>query len=200
MAYAIVPVRTAAPAEVPVTLAEVKAHLRISAEEDLEDVLIGQLIDGVTEFLDGWDGWLGLCLVTQTWRHDFAGGHGGELRLALPGARSAVVTYVDTSGVTQTLDPSQWDLVEDMVGSVILPKPNVMWPALGPAHAPMRVVAVHGFGSAAAVPAGIKRGICQMIADWYENRGTVSSGGATRIPLEASADRNLGRYRRVRFG
>lgn len=198
MAYAIVPVRTIAPAAPPVTVAEAKAHLRV--EDDTENGLIEAMVAGVTEFLDGWDGWLGQCLVHQTWRHDFGSAHGGELRLALPNAREAVVTFVDKAGATQTLDASQWELIEDMLGSLIVPKPNVAWPPLGQVRAPIRVAAVHGFGSASDVPAGIRRGILQMVADWYEHRGTVAAGGAARIPLEASADRNLGRYRRVRFG
>ncbi len=197
MASDFVPVCTAPPEAMPVTLAQAKAHLRI--DHDAEDTVITDMIAGVTEFLDGWNGWLGLCLVDQTWRHSFAGWCGGELRLALPGATAVVVKYTDTAGAEQTLASDAYHLIEDMLGSLLIPAEAATWPALGKVPAPVRVEAKHGFANAAAVPAGVRNGILQMVADWYENRATVGTGGASRIPLEASADRNLSRHRRLRF-
>ena len=199
MANAFVPVCTAAPATTPVTLGQAKAQLRIEVDETAEDDLIEDMIAGVTEFLDGWNGWLGLCLITQTWRHSFADWSAGELRLALPAATAVAVKYTDLAGVEQTLASGAYHLVEDMLGSVIVPAEGANWPALGKVPAPVRVEAQHGFANAAAIPAGIRQGILQMVADWYENRSTVGAGGASRIPLEASADRNLSRHRRLRF-
>lgn len=60
--------RTVAPAEMPVTLAQVKDHLRVMHSD--HDGMIDSMIMGGTEYLDGWTGILGRCLVTQTWEQD----------------------------------------------------------------------------------------------------------------------------------
>lgn len=61
----VAPIRTVAPAETPVTLTEAKAHLRVDFDDD--DTLIASLVNAATDYLDGWDGILARCLVTQTW-------------------------------------------------------------------------------------------------------------------------------------
>ena len=69
------PVLVTAPAEDPVTLEEVKAHLRVierdengAALPNEDDALITALIKAAVTHLDGWTGVLGRCLVDQTWR------------------------------------------------------------------------------------------------------------------------------------
>jgi len=60
------PVRVTAPADRPVTLAEVKNHCRIDHSDD--DTLVQSYIDAAVAHVEGWSGVLGRCLVTQTWR------------------------------------------------------------------------------------------------------------------------------------
>src|SRR5690606_12599307 len=98
----LAPVRTVAPATMPVSLAEAKAHLRV--DHDDQDDLITAQIKAATAYLDGWSGILGRALVTQTWRQDFAG-FGDRLPLPLvPVTAIDSVSYFDGDNVHQTLD------------------------------------------------------------------------------------------------
>ncbi|WP_297534627.1 head-tail connector protein [Nitrobacter sp.] len=53
----LTPIRTVAPAEMPVTLAEAKAHLRV--DHDDQDDLITAQIKAATAWFDGYSGILG---------------------------------------------------------------------------------------------------------------------------------------------
>lgn len=189
------PVRTVAPAATPVSLAEVKAHLRVDHAD--EDVYLGALIDAATALLDGADGALGRALVTQTWRHDFDGWNGAELRLAMPGASSVSIAYTDTAGASQTLAGTEYEVVEDSRGTVIVPASGKVWPALADVASPVRVTATHGFGNAAAVPAAIKQAMLLMIGDWYETRQTAIYGANIKeVPMYGTVGVLLAPYRR----
>lgn len=196
MRHALPPVRTVAPEETPVSLAEVKRHLRIDHAD--EDDKLTAFIEAATGYLDGAEGLLGLALVTQTWRHRFAGWCEGRLRLALPMATSPVVTYLDPAGDSQTLAADQYELVEDSLGSVIVATSGAVWPALQLVASPVSVTASHGFGAAEVVPAPIKTAMLMMIGDWYENRQPVVVGASVgEVPLSVPVAALLKQYSRA---
>lgn len=193
MLYATPPVRTVAPTENPITRAEVKAHLRIDHTD--EDTRLDALIAAATAYVDGYDGVLGRCLVTQTWRHVFPGWGDCRLRLAMPGASSVTVNYIDPEGVSQTLAADQYEIVEDSLATVIIPTDGSVWPNLDYIANPVRVTAVHGYGAATAVPEPIKQAMLLMVGDWFEHRGTVATGTAGTIPLSVPVEALLAPYR-----
>lgn len=88
------PIRTVPPAETPVTLAEAKAHLRVDFDED--DALIGAILNAATEYLDGWDGILSRCLVTQTWTLN----READCDFVAPFPQSLLVSETTADGVT----------------------------------------------------------------------------------------------------
>lgn len=65
------PVLVNAPSILPVSLAEVKAALRVGGTDF--DNELSRLIGSAVAQYDGWSGLLGVCLVEQTWRVDFDG-------------------------------------------------------------------------------------------------------------------------------
>lgn len=96
------PVLITAPELLPVSLDEAKRHLRVGHAND--DVLIEGLIRAATDYLDGWTGILGQCLVEQIWRQDFDG-LASRMSLPLgPVIEIVSVAYRDHSGDEQTLD------------------------------------------------------------------------------------------------
>lgn len=97
------PVLVTPPAEL-LTLPEVKTHLKID-HSHLDSMLEGYIAAAVA-WLDGWNGVLGRCILTQTWA--FRCAELVDMALLFPDVQSAVVTYLDAAGATQTVNPSDY--------------------------------------------------------------------------------------------
>lgn len=80
------------PAAMPVSLADMKAHLRV--DHDDEDDEIAALQASAVAHLDGIGGVLGRCIMEQTWAQDFE--QWGNFRIAMPDASNVTVTYLPT--------------------------------------------------------------------------------------------------------
>ena len=78
------------PASLPVTLSEMKAHLRVVHADDDADIAAKQA--GAVAILDGWGGLLGRCIMPQTWAVDVTG----------PGPH--LLPFPDASDVTAAAD------------------------------------------------------------------------------------------------
>jgi uncharacterized phiE125 gp8 family phage protein len=122
----LAPVRVAPPDITPVSLADVKAQLRVDHTDD--DAMIGALLMAATERFDGWTGTLGRSLVEQTWRQEFAC-FAGCLRLPLAPVLSVEsITYFDGENAQQTIDASVYALFSDARGPYVGLKPDQSWP------------------------------------------------------------------------
>lgn len=174
MIYALAPSLVTGPAALPVTLAEVKAALRV--DHDDEDRLIESYIDAAVGHLDGWSGVLGRCLITQTWRQDLAEfPPADEIRLPFPDVQSVSVKYLDRDGVEQTLAAEKYELIETVSGVQIVLAHNQQWPNTGEYQDAVRITFTCGFGvSGAAVPAPLRTAIMMHVASLYEMRETAS--------------------------
>ncbi len=159
---------TAAPAEEPVSLAQARAQLQIEADDSDFDTELAIYIPAARQYVEAYTG---LKLVTQTVDlrcSCFA--DLGRLPLA-PVASITSVKYLDTEGAEQTLDPSVWEacLVPALEPRIRL-KVGQTWPTRRPVDDAVRVVAVAGYGAAAAVPAPIVLAMQLLIGDWFANR------------------------------
>lgn len=188
----LAPVRTAAPADTPVSLDEAKAHLRVDHTDD-DDVING-LIAAAVDYLDGWTGILGRALVKQSWRQEFAGF--GCLRLQVgPVSGVEVITYFDSRNQTQTLPDTAYVMRTDARGSYVDLPPQGIWPSAYVRPDAVSVTYEAGSATAAEVPAAIKAAIMLMVASWYRNREATSDGAATELPIGVAA--LLAPYRRI---
>jgi len=181
---ALTPVRTTAPTGKLLTLDEVKQHLRVDGPD--EDDLIQRLIDEATELLDGWNGLLGSCLLTQTWRQDLSRFPNGD-RIQLPLEPVSAITYVkyyDTANVQQTLATSVYSgPFHDELGPFISLQFGQTWPVCYTRPDAVSITFAAGYANTAAVPEPIRKAARMVIADAYENRETAVVGVvATRIP------------------
>ena len=86
------------PAALPVELAALKADplLRVIAND--EDAAIMQVQAGLVADLDGWKGWLGRCIMPQTWAVD------------VTGAGPHLLPFPDASDVTAAADGDPLDV------------------------------------------------------------------------------------------
>lgn len=176
----LAPVRTIAPASEPVTLEQVKAHLRVDSND--ENTLIAALVSAAVSHLDGWSGILGRCLVSQTWRQDFCSF--ANLKLPFPNVQSVVIAYTDQNGVPQTVAGTNYHIVNEHCGSRIMLAEGGAFPAAANQPDAVRVTFVAGYGAADAVPAGLKVAILLHIGHLYANREAVSVGlSAAGLPF-----------------
>jgi uncharacterized phiE125 gp8 family phage protein len=194
------PVRIAAPAELPVSAGEAKAHLRVSHSGD--DSQIATYLAAAVERIDGHAGILGRCLVTQTWKQPFDGWPVlGVFRLPFPNvdADSVVVSYLDALADEQDLPDSQYEVLEDAEGVFVSLRAAFTSPSLEDDRAaPVWVTFDAGYGDAEDVPAPIKAAILLMVGDLYDNREDTVVGTSLDVrPLPRGVDALLAPYRRV---
>ncbi|WP_340109464.1 head-tail connector protein [Pikeienuella sp. HZG-20] len=174
--------RVAAPASPVVRLDELKAHLRVVGRE--EDELISDLERAAVSLLDGWGGLLGRGILRQAWRQEFS--HWGRLRLALPDALSATVTWLDGDGAEQSAD--QAELRADHLGSYVL--------ASGPASS--RIFVVFEVELPAHHLMAVRQAVKLLVGQWYENREAGVTGTITAtVPLAFESLINNVRVRRI---
>lgn len=185
------PVRTTAPAATPVSLTEVKAHCRVDGTDS--DTVLTALLNAAVDHLDGWSGILGRCLVTQTWRQDFASF--GCLRLPLgPVSSIDTITYFDDENAQQTLPDSIYTLRSDALGAFVDLKPDQAWPSVYNRADAVSVTFIAGT-AAADVPAAIKAAIMLLVSHWNEHREAAIEGGVSELPMGVAA--LIAPYRRV---
>lgn len=180
--------RVTAPAEVPVTLAAAKKHLRYLATD--QDDLILALVHAATQHLEGRHGILGRALVTQTWeaRIDaFPCRAGGRIELPMPPLQSVTsVKYLDDAGVEQTVPAGDYSVdAQHMIGR-IRPAYGKIWPQTLADDGAVRIRFVAGYGAAAAVPDPLKQAILLLVGHWWLNREAVGqAGGPHALAVEA---------------
>ena len=179
----------------PVSVDEAKAHLRIVDFTD-DDTYIGALIDAATTWCEDY------CDRAFAHKHytvafdDFP-----SLRIELPRppvqlasvAANATVTisYVDTSGTTQTLTWSQsgsqdFRLDRDHVPSLIYPLYLQDWPSVRLDDKSVQITYLAGYGGAANVPKPAAHAIKMLVGHWYASREAVGSVGQD-VPLGVAA-------------
>jgi len=151
------PVRTVRAAVTPVSLSEAKAHLQVFHNAD--DELIAEYIQAATSHLDGWNGVLGRCLVTQTWQQDLDAFPVGEIVLPFPDVSGVTVEYRDTANATQTVAEASFYLVQGHGTTRIVPADGFAWPETAVRPDAVSVTMVCGYGDPEDVPSAIRAAI-----------------------------------------
>jgi len=200
----------APPAYRVLTLAEVKAHLRIDGDQD--DAVLYALIDAATGHLDGGDGILGRALIEQTWEQRldrFPCRRGGSwdadfddvpaeivLRL-LPVIAIVSIAYVNDAGATVTMSGADYQLIQGGVAKParIAPAFGKTWPFTGAARPAVTVRFRAGYEAADGspvdpagnVPMAIKQALLLLIGHWYENREAAQKDKLEALPFAVQA-------------
>jgi len=191
--------RLTAPAALPVTLAEAKAHLRVDSAD--EDALITTYLAAAVAELDGDAGLLSRALITQRWRYEFPlRGHRlaatTGFPLPLPPCQAVEsVTHTDGAGVDWLLAPEAVTVTglggHDKARVSLAPTGSWAGTSLGT----VAVVFRAGYGDAPEdVPAPIRSAILEAVANRYAFRES-SALGAAFSSYPQSAIRALDNYR-----
>lgn len=206
------------PPDVPVvTLDEAKAHLRVDFSDD--DVLITRLIATAIKWIDAPEGKLGRALIAQTLElrlmhfshmfshenmleHGFVDrgwvshGHPHQfettIRLPCPNLIGVdSVSYTDTDGNPQTLDPSGYRVFGVGGRGHVAPAYGQAWPAARFEPEAVRIRFQAGYGDEAEdVPENIRHAILLLVGHLYENREAEVVGlraAAIELPTGVNA-------------
>lgn len=178
---------TSAPAELPLTLDEVKAFLRV--EDTAADALIMALFRGVVAQLDGPWGQLNRCLITQTLTGTLDEFPVHRFDIPLPPFQSvSSIQYVDTDGNTQTLSSAVYRVLNannpNVRGRVELAY-GQSWPSTRSIAQAVTVTWIAGYGARNAVPENIRDVIMTMVKARYDNRDPMTEARLYETPAFA---------------
>lgn len=147
----MIPVLVTPPASPVVTLADLKAHLRV--DYSAEDALIQSLGDAATAHLDGWRGVLGRGLRLQTWSVEFRG-QSAPFLIPMPDATVTAVLADAVAVTTYTTCITPMGLyVDDVAGDVVVITFTVELPdeQMPLAQAAVKLLVGHWFANREAV-------------------------------------------------
>ena len=165
---------TVAPQSEPITVAEVKDHLRISNNN--EDDLIRSLITSERKLLEEN---YSIRLLTQTWEYKLDAWPRGVDCIEIPFypvASISSITYIDSDGNSQTWSASEYDVDVDSRPPRIALDPDYSYPNLETARIkPITITLIAGYGSDGSyVPDPILSALRMMVGHRYENREATS--------------------------
>jgi uncharacterized phiE125 gp8 family phage protein len=175
------------PLEHPITLAEARQHLRVTATA--EDALILSLIYAAVEHAETFTR---RRFITQTWDLvlDYFPCHEIEIPNA-PLQSVSSISYVDTAGSTQVMDAADYQVDVKSKPGRVRPAYGTVWPIPRTQMNAVEIRFVCGYGLAAAVPYPIKAGLLLLI-QYFEQRDANEK-------LLQAAENLLSPYRVVRF-
>jgi uncharacterized phiE125 gp8 family phage protein len=106
------------------------------------------------------------------------------------------LTYIDTTGTTQTLDPSLYFILQEDDGNPrIYPKYGSVWPAVQPQAGAITITFNAG---TVDVPATVKLAMKQLMAHWWRNReGVVMVSGVVPQDVKLTVKDLLWLHRNV---
>lgn len=167
------------PATTSITLAEAKAHL--NQDESADDALITTLIEAADSYVQN-D--LSRSLVTQT-RVLKLNCFPDYICLPYPPLASVTsITYLDSTGTSQTLGASVYAVDTSREPGRITLKYAQVWPATQAIENAVTITYVAGYGAAAAVPSQIKAAVKLLVGHWFEQREAIVIGETVaEVPL-----------------
>lgn len=181
------------PTEEPVTLAEIKDHLRVSgtAEDSLLTLYAQMAREAVEE--ECWR-----ALMAQTWDlYLDAWPADGVIWLPRPPLQSVThIKYTDEDGVQATFAATEYGVdTATEPGRVVL-GPDADWPSVTLTNVNAIVVRfVAGYADASAVPAMAKAAILLQLGEIYANREAVIVGSRPELTPVVQRVLNLVRVR-----
>lgn len=176
-------------AELAVSLADVKAHLRVDTTD--EDTLITAYITAAAELAEQATG---RALMPQTWELTLDAFPEAFEITRLPAASITSLKYWDVTGTQQTMGTGLYtlDSTDDFGPAYVVPVYGGMWPVNRDQINAVALRYVAGYAAAANVPESIKAWIKLQVGAMYENR---EAEGVVQTYALGFADRLLDRYK-----
>lgn len=190
MALAYGLTRYAAPATEPLTLVEAKKQVEIPNAYTAHDDHLQRLIASARGRIESLTG---RQIVTSTWdltMDAFPDDSDDVIYIPKPPLQSvSAITYVDSSGVTQTWSSSNYVVSTSREPGCVRPAYAQAYPTdvrIQPDCVKVRFVA--GYGAITAIPEDLKAAMLLLIGHWFDHRESVITGStATSLPQAVEA-------------
>lgn len=182
------------PADPVVSLADMKAHLRVDHSE--EDTLIQALEQAAVQHLDGADGWLGRALLQQTWELRLEDFCDDEIRIPLPPLITVdSIQYYNGLGVLTTLPTTYYEVVgaTSSQPACVALRHGYVWPVPDIREEAVIITFTAGYSinsspAEGSVPMPIVQAIKLAVGHWYANRESVAIGvSVAELPMAFEA-------------
>lgn len=171
------------PSAEPITLAEVKARLRLTATTD--DVTITAQITAAREFAEKVTR-RSLAVKTYAAFFDRFPVSREPIRIPVPPLLSVqAIKYTDNSLEVQTWDASEYYVASMQSPGLIVPKPTVIYPSPVAIPGAVEVDFTAGYGAEGgpAIPEHLREGIRQLTIYIYEHPEVITPDGLKEAPL-----------------
>jgi len=164
----------------PVSLSDMRLHLKIDSGMTTDDTLITTLISAATTYCQEFQH---RSYITQT-RIKYYDKFPLFFVVPYPPLISVTsIIYIDTAGDEQTLAADQYRVDIGNEPGRITEAYNVCWPATRLITNAVVLTYSAGYGVASAVPDSVKAAIKLLVAHWYEHREAISDISVMEIPL-----------------
>lgn len=174
---------TTSPYQEPVSVSELKQHLRIDTGD--EDSLLSGYIRAAREMIES-DAEISLCPQTLTWRIDAF--PAWEIALRRPPVNSITsIVYLDADGTSQTLAASEYRFDGYSKPARLTPSYNNEWPDTYQVTNAVTIVASAGYTSVSEVPQLAKQALMMLASHWFRNRDSVSQSLTYDVKLSYNA-------------
>lgn len=177
-------IRITEPASDPVTLEETKEHIHVDFSDD--DMRIADFIRTAAQRLDGREGKLGRCLISQSWRLSLDA-FPREIALPLPPCISVdSISYLDANGDEVEIDAADYRVtgLGSLDGAHIRAVRGKSWPTTSDTES-VFIEFTAGFGAVPEdVPEPLRTAIKMHVGHLFEHRESVTlgSGFITETP------------------
>lgn len=171
----------------PVSTTEAKEFLRY--DSDAANATIDQLVKAARRLVEQWE-WRALITQTITLKLDaFPSDPDDVIHLPRPPLQSVTsIKYVDSDGVTQTIDSANYDVDTTSEPGRVKPSYGNVWPTPRVQNNAVEVIYVAGYGDdGKSVPEDTRLAIRMLVAHFWRNREAVSEYNLKEVPLGMEA-------------
>ena len=188
--------RTVAPDSTPISVAELRSHLRIDGLSDVyEDAYLELLIAAAVGVCEEY---CRIALITQTWQAKLDA-FDDEIILPRPPVIAVnSITYVDGDGATQTLSSSVYQVDTFSRPGRVLKAYNQSWPTTRNQAQGVTITWTTGYGDAEDVPESLKSGLKLLCGAWYGLRDSIDPGKPDQMPLPWAVGLLFDQYKSAR--
>jgi len=169
------PFRVEAPAGPLVPVADLRGQVLMDSDE--QDNRIAAYERAAVDFLDGYTGRLGRCILRQKWALPLVG-NPEAVFLPFPDCREFAIERLDDQGAWAQVAGVTVTRMEDYALLVDLPNDQTG----------LHLTCWVGWETADDVPENLKQAVRLLVAHWFDNRAAVSTGQAPHpVPLAVDA-------------